>query len=181
MTAKPTASDGDGPGVRAHRANMRKWWKAGALYAVAATALIAILVLGKRDPAAGGLVFEPEAAIAGAVLLPILTSVTMWFCLRMSDEFQRRLIIDAWAASFIVVAVGIGGLKSPSAPDTVAAAAPFATPRAQGLNGMSFAQTAAGRTLPGAAQESGLPAAASPEIIDWGLPLPDAAASQPRP
>lgn len=106
MTAKPTASDGDGPGVRAHRANMRKWWKAGALYAVAATALIAILVLGKRDPAAGGLVFEPEAAIAGAVLLPILTSVTMWFCLRMSDEFQRRLIIDAWAASFIVVVFG---------------------------------------------------------------------------
>lgn len=87
----------------------------------------------------------------------------------------------AVAASFIVVAVGIGGLKSPSAPDTVTAAAPFATPRALGLNGMSFAQTAAGRTLPGAAQESGLPAAASPEIIDWGLPLPDAAASQPRP
>ena len=106
MTAKPTASDGEGPGVRAHRAKLRRWWKAGALYAVAATALIAILVLGKRDAAAGEPGFEPEAAVAGAVLLPLLTSVTMWFCLRMSDEFQRRLIIDAWAASFIVVIFG---------------------------------------------------------------------------
>ena len=106
MTTKPTAFDGEGPGVRAHRANMRRWWKAGALYAVAASALVTVLVLGRRDPAAGGPVFEPEAAVAGSVLLPILTAVTMWFCLRMADEFQRRLIIDAWAASFVVVVFG---------------------------------------------------------------------------
>ncbi|RZJ10274.1 MAG: hypothetical protein EOP39_09185 [Rubrivivax sp.] len=87
----------------------------------------------------------------------------------------------AVAASFIVFAVSIGALKPPSLPDAVTAAAPFETPRAQGLNGMSFAQTAAGRTLPGAAQESGLPTVASPEIIDWGLPLQEAPASQPRP
>ena len=122
MTAK---TDGEGPGVRANRAKMRSWWKAGALYAVAATALVTVLVLGRRDPAAGFPWFEPEAAVAGAVLLPLLTAVTMWVCLRMSDEFQRRLIIDAWATGFIVVVFGAvswaflhagGVVAEPSAP-----------------------------------------------------------------
>jgi negative regulator of sigma E activity len=87
----------------------------------------------------------------------------------------------AVAAGFVAMAVGLGALKPASSPDVEVAAAPFTTPRAQGLNGLSFAQTAAGLTLPGAARESGLPAQASPEVIDWGLPLPEGAASQPRP
>lgn len=89
----------------------------------------------------------------------------------------------AVAAGFVAVAVGLGALRPPSSPAPTVAAAPFTTPRAQGLSGMSFAQTAAGRTLPGlgAPQESGLPAPPAPEIIDWGLALPEPAASRPQP
>lgn len=89
----------------------------------------------------------------------------------------------AVAASFVALAFGLGALRPPGAPEAVMAAAPFTTPRAQGLNGLSFAQTAAGRTLPavGAVREPGLPVDAAPEIIDWGLALPESAASQPRP
>lgn len=89
----------------------------------------------------------------------------------------------AVAASFVALAVGFGTLRPPAVPEPSLAEAPFATPHAQGLSGMSFAQTAAGRTLPGlgAPQESGLPAQAVPEIIDWGLALPEPAASQPQP
>jgi negative regulator of sigma E activity len=89
----------------------------------------------------------------------------------------------AVAAGFIAVAIGLGALRPPAGPNETVAAAPFATPRAQGLSGQSFAQTAAGRTLPGwgAAPEPGLPAQAPPEIIDWGLSLPEQAASHPAP
>lgn len=80
----------------------------------------------------------------------------------------------AVAASFIAVAVGIGALQPAAAPPLapVIAAAPAATPRAPGLSGLSFAQTAAGRTLAGDAP---------PEVIDWGLALPEPAASHPPP
>jgi hypothetical protein len=44
--------------------------------------------------------------VAGAILLPLLTLVTMWVCLRMFDEVQRRIVVDAWAASFIVTMFG---------------------------------------------------------------------------
>ncbi|PTT87768.1 hypothetical protein DBR42_11030 [Pelomonas sp. HMWF004] len=59
------------------------------------------------------------------------------------------------------------------------AAAPMATPRAQGLGGTSFAQTAAGRTLIGAGslRDAGLTGEAPPEVIDWALDLPGAPAS----
>ena len=89
----------------------------------------------------------------------------------------------AVAASFIAVAIGIGALRPEQSPQALVAAAPAATPRAQGLSGMSFAQTAAGRTLPalGAVREAGLPVDAPPEIIDWGLALPEPVASRPRP
>jgi negative regulator of sigma E activity len=89
----------------------------------------------------------------------------------------------AVAAGFVAVAIGVGALRPTAGPDETVAAVPFATPRAQGLGGLSFAQTAAGRTLPGwsGAQESGLPAQAPPEIIDWGLSLPEPAASRPAP
>lgn len=89
----------------------------------------------------------------------------------------------AVAAGFVAMAVGVGVLRPPPSPDpVVSAAAPFAAPRAQGLGGLSFAQAAAGRTLPalGVAQEAGLPAAA-PEAFDWGLAAPEPAPSRPRP
>ncbi|MEO6276810.1 sigma-E factor negative regulatory protein [Roseateles sp.] len=87
----------------------------------------------------------------------------------------------AVAAGFVAVAIGIGALRTPASPDTLAAAAPFATPRAQGLAGMSFAQTAAGRTLPSlsGSHEAGVLVNVPPEIIDWGLALPEQAASRP--
>ena len=76
------------------------------------------------------------------------------------------------AAGFIALALGLVALRPPPAEEPTLAAAPIATPRAQGLSGLSFAQTAAGRTLA---------ADAPPEVIDWGLALPEAAASQVRP
>ena len=89
----------------------------------------------------------------------------------------------AVAASFIAVAIGIGALRPEQSPQALVAEAPAATPRAQGLSGMSFAQTAAGRTLPalGTARESGLPVEPPPEIIDWSLTPPEPAASRPPP
>lgn len=86
----------------------------------------------------------------------------------------------AVAAGFVAVAIGLGALRTPSSPETIAAAVPFTTPRAQGLTGMSFAQTAAGRTLPplGGSRETGVSVDAPPEIIDWGLALPEQAASR---
>ena len=89
----------------------------------------------------------------------------------------------AVAAGFVAVAVGVGLVRPVAVPDAVVAVAPIATPRAQGLSGMSFAQTAAGRTLPalGSARETGLMVEAPAEIIDWGLALPEGAASRPRP
>lgn len=89
----------------------------------------------------------------------------------------------AVAAGFVAMAIGMAALRPAPAPDAFVAAVPISTPRAQGLNGLSFAQTAAGRTLPavGAAREPGLPGEAPAEIIDWGLTLPEPAASAPRP
>ncbi|HEY1128792.1 MAG TPA: sigma-E factor negative regulatory protein [Roseateles sp.] len=78
----------------------------------------------------------------------------------------------AVAASFVALALGVGALRPVPATDAFVAAAAVPTPRAQGLSGLSFAQTAAGRTLPGDAP---------PEVIDWGLALPESAASRPLP
>jgi len=104
MTGKTT--DGEGPGVRAQQAMKRRWLVFQGLYAVAATALTVGLIMGRREPADGFPIFTPEAAVAGAVLLPLLTIVTMWFTFRMVDEVQRRIIIDAWAVALIVVMFG---------------------------------------------------------------------------
>jgi len=89
----------------------------------------------------------------------------------------------AVAAGFVALAIGVGALRPPSAPDSMVAAAPVATPGTQGLTGMSFAQTATGRTLPGwgGAHGAGLLGDAPPEIIDWGVTLPEQAASRPAP
>ncbi len=87
------------------------------------------------------------------------------------------------AASFVALAIGLVALRPPASDDPTLAAAAFSAPRAQGLGGLSFAQTAAGRTLPGwgASLEPGLPAQTAPEIFDWGLPLPGPGASAPAP
>lgn len=77
----------------------------------------------------------------------------------------------AVAASFVALALGWAQLQPAPTMDTEVAAASIATPRAQGLSGLSFAQTAAGRTLPDA----------PPETIDWNLTLPEPQASQARP
>jgi len=79
----------------------------------------------------------------------------------------------AVAASFVAVAVGVGALRPPQQlPQVAVAAAPVVAAPVQGLAGLSFAQTATGRTLPGDAP---------PELMDWGLPLPEQPASRPRP
>jgi negative regulator of sigma E activity len=86
----------------------------------------------------------------------------------------------AVAAGFVAVAIGLGALRTPSAPDTLAAAAPLPTPQAQGLTGMSFAQTAAGRTLPplSGARDTGVLVEAAPELMEWGVGLPEQASSR---
>jgi len=87
------------------------------------------------------------------------------------------------AASFVALAVGLVALRPPAADDPTLASAPFPAPGAQGLGGLSFAQAAAGRTLPGwgGALEPALPAQATPAIIDWGQALPERGASAPAP
>lgn len=80
----------------------------------------------------------------------------------------------AVAATFVAVSVGIGLLRPPAPAGTVVAAAPIQTPHAQGLSGLSFAQTATGRTLAGDPLPDG-------NVIDWGLALPEPAASRPEP
>ena len=89
----------------------------------------------------------------------------------------------AVAASFVAVALGIATLRPMPAAESFVATAPITTPRVQGLSGLSFAQTAAGRTLPigGAERESGLSGDAASETVDWGLALPEPAASHARP
>jgi anti-sigma factor RsiW len=90
----------------------------------------------------------------------------------------------AVAAGFVAVAIGVGALRPASVPSgVVVAAAPAEAMRAQGLAGASFAQTAAGRTLPGwsGARDAGSMVEAPPETIDWGLASPEPAASRPAP
>lgn len=130
---------------------------------------------GLRAGELPGLHREPEALLA-ALHAQLPAAVT---------EHPRRrdwFAPFAVAAGFVVVAIGIGTLRPMPAADAVVATAPISTPRAQGLSGLSFAQTAAGRTLPAVgAREAGLPGDAAPETIDWGLALPEPAASQPHP
>ncbi|MDR7271824.1 negative regulator of sigma E activity [Pelomonas saccharophila] len=107
---------------------------------------------------------EPEA---------LLTALRAQLPVEAAEPRHRRewLAPLAVAASFVAFALGFGLLRPAPAGDVEIAAAPIATPRAQGLSGLSFAQTAAGRTLPDA----------PPEVIDWNLTLPEPAASQARP
>lgn len=78
----------------------------------------------------------------------------------------------AVAASFVVFALGFTALRpEPSSTDgMVAAVAPDAPSRAPGLAGLSFAEAAAGPALA---------AEAPPQASDWGLTLPERAASAP--
>lgn len=133
---------------------------------------------GLRAAELPGLHREPEA---------LLTALHTQLPAAMAQHSRRRdwFAPVAVAASFVAAAIGIGTLRPMPVANAFVAAAPITTPRAQGLSGLSFAQAAAGRTLPavGAARESGLPVDAAPETIDWALALPGpgSAASQPRP
>jgi hypothetical protein len=127
MTDKIALTDSQGPGVREAQAKRRRWKMFQGAYVVAATALTVGLVTGTRNPALGLPRFTPEAALAGAVLLPLLTLVTMLVTLRMSDEVQRRHIVDAWAVGLIVIMFGciswlflIGGALLPEPPGPAA-------------------------------------------------------------
>lgn len=106
MTEKKTVTDGEGPGVRADRALKRRLQLFQLAYLTLATALAIGLAMGRRDPAAGFPPFTPEAGLAGAILLPLLTLVTMWVSLRMIDEVFRRIILDAWATGLVVTVIG---------------------------------------------------------------------------
>ncbi|MGQ3050282.1 MAG: hypothetical protein ACT6S0_00725 [Roseateles sp.] len=118
---------------------------------------------------------EPEALLAG---LHAQMQAAVAEHPRRRDWFAPFAV----AAGFVAMALGVSVLGPTPAPDAVVAAAPATTPRAQGLSGLSFAQTAAGRTLPVVvgAREAGLPGDPSPETIDWGLALPEPAASEPH-
>ncbi|RTL37864.1 MAG: hypothetical protein EKK53_20290 [Burkholderiales bacterium] len=99
---------------------------------------------------------------------------------RSADERPARSRVREWtaplavAATFVAISVGIGLLRPPAPSGAVVAAAPIQTPHAQGLSGLSFAQTATGRTLAGDPAPDG-------NVIDWGLALPEPAASRPGP
>jgi len=79
----------------------------------------------------------------------------------------------AVAAGFCAVTLGVSVLRPAPAPSDVVAVAPVAATQAQGLAGASFAQTAAGRTLPV------LGGVDTPPAIEWSLVPPEAPASQP--
>ncbi|MGM9484188.1 sigma-E factor negative regulatory protein [Roseateles sp. NT4] len=107
---------------------------------------------------------EPEALLAALhAQMPVEATQP-----RRRREWLAPLAV---AASFVALALGVGLLRPAPPGDVELASAPIATPRAQGLGGLSFAQTVAGRTLPDA----------PPEVIDWNLTLPEPAASQARP
>jgi negative regulator of sigma E activity len=79
----------------------------------------------------------------------------------------------AVAAGFVAVTLGVSVMRPAPVPSSVVAVAPIAAPHTQGLAGASFAQTAAGRTLPV------LGSVDAPPEIDWGLASPESPASQP--
>jgi negative regulator of sigma E activity len=123
---------------------------------------------------------DPEALLAG-----LHAQIPAHSTAEVVDHPYRRTwwAPAAVAASFIALAVGINTLRPPAAVDEVMATAPSATPRAQGLGGTSFAQTAAGRTLPSmtSLRDAGLAGEAPPDVIDWALDLPAAPASAVQP
>ena len=89
----------------------------------------------------------------------------------------------AVAAGFFAMAVGITQLQPAVPADPGMAAVRIETVPMQGLVGISFAQTAAGRTLAPdiAGRQAAGPAEASLEGLDWPTPASDGAASGPRP
>lgn len=97
-----------------------------------------------------------------------------------AEERPVRSRVREWtaplavAATFVAVSVGIGLMRPPASSAPVLATAPIQTPHAPGLSGLSFAQTATGRTLAGDPAPDG-------NVIDWGLALPEPSASKPLP
>lgn len=90
----------------------------------------------------------------------------------------------AVAAGFVAVALGVTALQPAEPPRAdLALAAPGSAPALQGLAGASFAQTAAGRTLPAAVapRDAAWPLDAPVEWPEWGASSPEVGASAARP
>lgn len=120
---------------------------------------------GLRTPDLPGLRRPPEALLAALhAQLPAEAAAL----LRRRDWLAPLAV----AAGFVVLALGLGALRPAPSADALVAAAPAPAPRAQGLSGQSFAETAVGPAPPGDAP---------PAMIDWGLALPEPAASGPHP
>lgn len=120
---------------------------------------------GLRAPASASPGCEPER---------LLASLHTELRANVPGPARRRewLAPLAVAAGFVALAVGVGTLRPAPAGGEHVATAAISTLRVQGLAGLSFAETAAGRTLPTEAPS---------EVVDWGLGLPEPAASAPRP
>jgi negative regulator of sigma E activity len=97
----------------------------------------------------------------------------------MSRPVSSWLPPLAVAASFVALALGLGPLRTPSSTDGLMAQAPATTWLGQGLDGASFAQTAAGRTLPPLAPERDSVWLTEPasDIAAWDAVPPSAPAS----
>lgn len=122
---------------------------------------------GLRAPDLPGLHRQPEDLLAALhAQLPAEAAV-----LPRRRDWLAPLAV---AAGFVALALGLGlgALRPAPSAEALVAAVPLPAPGAQGLSGQSFADTAAGRALPGDAP---------PAMIDWGLVLPEPAASGPRP
>ena len=102
MTGKPAMTDGDGPGVRANRARIRRTVLFMIAYAVVAIAFV-VGMLSNADPTSvGPAKFPPNVALAAAVLFPLLFGGAMMIIWRLLDEVAHRVVLFAWAGAFLV-------------------------------------------------------------------------------
>jgi hypothetical protein len=107
MGSKATA-EGDGPGIRASRAKRRRLMLIGLANLTVSIALIVWLRMAKHKPDADFAVLPPQAAVAAAVLTPLIWIVTLRVTLRTMDELIRRMIVDSYSAGFVAIVAGWG-------------------------------------------------------------------------
>jgi F0F1-type ATP synthase membrane subunit c/vacuolar-type H+-ATPase subunit K len=79
----------DGEGVRAGRARRRRMWKIVALAVIGAGLVDAIMLFGRFHYGLPPGHMTPAAAIAAAVLLPVVMIGNGWAMGRSADEFDR--------------------------------------------------------------------------------------------
>lgn len=104
MMGKPAMTDDEGPGTRADRARKRRMVLFIILYAIVAIAFIVGMRLATPEPVALSHRFTPDAALAAAVLFPLLFGGAIAIIWRTQDEVARRIVLSAWAIAFIVEA-----------------------------------------------------------------------------